>query len=255
MVKENKFRNFIFILLLSLIAATTYSAEIIVPSGTNVALDYQISAVLLKTSDTLIITRELVNNESFSLTGLYISENLPFPFEIVTQTVELNHAAIDYIYMEALYGMIIHGYSTFYWLIDDPDGSPGINNTIYPEDTLNLVLKITCSREGNYELSEHTASFYSEGNSYFTYGDSPLAIIFEAGCCRGTTGNVDCSEIEEPDISDITRLIDYLYLSHVPLCCVEEADANTSGGDPDISDITRLIDYLYLSHTPLDNCP
>ncbi|MDD5427251.1 MAG: hypothetical protein PHN52_12310 [candidate division Zixibacteria bacterium] len=50
-------------------------------------------------------------------------------------------------------------------------------------------------------------------------------------------------------------MIDYLYLSHVPLCCMEEADADASGGEPDISDITRLIDYLYLSHTPLATCP
>ena len=75
------------------------------------------------------------------------------------------------------------------------------------------------------------------------------------GCCVGTTGNADCSELEEPDISDITRMIDYLYLSHIPLCCPEEADVNVSGGEPDISDITRLIDYLYITHGPLDNCP
>ncbi|MBN1213533.1 MAG: SBBP repeat-containing protein [candidate division Zixibacteria bacterium] len=74
-------------------------------------------------------------------------------------------------------------------------------------------------------------------------------------CCVGTTGNTNCSALEEPDISDITRLIDYLYLSHVPLCCPEEADVNISGGEPDISDITRLIDYLYITHGPLDNCP
>jgi len=29
-------------------------------------------------------------------------------------------------------------------------------------------------------------------------------------------------------------------------------DVNNSGGEPDISDIVRLIDYLYLSHAPLD---
>ena len=74
-------------------------------------------------------------------------------------------------------------------------------------------------------------------------------------CCVGFVGNADCSEIDDPDISDITRLIDFLYLSHDPLCCVEEADADGSGGEPDISDITRLIDYLYLSHTPLMTCP
>ncbi len=75
-------------------------------------------------------------------------------------------------------------------------------------------------------------------------------------CCVGITGNADCSMIDDPDISDITRLIDYLYISHTPLCCPEEADVNASGGpDPDISDITRLIDYLYLSHNPLPDCP
>ena len=81
---------------------------------------------------------------------------------------------------------------------------------------------------------------------------------FTVGCCVGYTGNADCSGDEEPDIADITRLIDHLYLSHKALCCLEEADADASGKpglEPDISDITRLIDYLYLSHTPLANCP
>ena len=79
--------------------------------------------------------------------------------------------------------------------------------------------------------------------------------ISDVQCCQGTTGNVDCSENEAPDISDITGLIDNLYLSHKPLCCPDEADVNQSGGDPDISDITTLIDNLYLSHKPLPNCP
>ncbi|MBN1212603.1 MAG: hypothetical protein JXA92_08495 [candidate division Zixibacteria bacterium] len=74
-------------------------------------------------------------------------------------------------------------------------------------------------------------------------------------CCRGMTGNVDCSESEDPDITDIVRLIDFLYLSHNPLCCPEEADTDGSGGDPDITDIVKIIDHLYLSHEPLVDCP
>ncbi|MFZ5980994.1 MAG: putative metal-binding motif-containing protein [Candidatus Zixiibacteriota bacterium] len=77
----------------------------------------------------------------------------------------------------------------------------------------------------------------------------------QPGCCIESTGNVNCSAGEIIDISDITRLIDYLYLSHEELCCPEEADANGSGGDPDISDITRLIDFLYLTQAPLPDCP
>ena len=74
-------------------------------------------------------------------------------------------------------------------------------------------------------------------------------------CCIGTTGNIDCSVSEDPDITDITYLIDHLYLSKRPLCCPEEADCNGSGGDPDISDVTLLIDHLYLSRSPLSACP
>jgi len=83
-------------------------------------------------------------------------------------------------------------------------------------------------------------------------------------CCYGTTGNINCSWNEDPDnedvwelidISDITALIDHLYLSHKELCCEEEADVNGSGGPPDISDITRLIDHLYLSKQELPLCP
>ena len=80
--------------------------------------------------------------------------------------------------------------------------------------------------------------------------------VAAGGCCVGFTGNANCSELEEPDIADITRLIDYLYISHEPLCCLEEADADASGGtDPDISDITELIDHLYLAQEPLPACP
>ena len=76
------------------------------------------------------------------------------------------------------------------------------------------------------------------------------------GCCNGATGNVNCSSEEEPDVSDIVRLIDFLYLSRNPLCCPEEANTNGSvEPDPDISDIVRIIDYLYINHTACAACP
>ncbi|MDD3731630.1 MAG: hypothetical protein PHU88_04565, partial [candidate division Zixibacteria bacterium] len=65
----------------------------------------------------------------------------------------------------------------------------------------------------------------------------------------------DCDENDIVDISDITRLIDYLYLSHAELCCLEEA--NTSGDEEkiiDISDITALISHLYIDHNQLPPC-
>ena len=113
----------------------------------------------------------------------------------------------------------------------------------------------------------HLVFFNLEGN-YYDPHNCPVpfwrynrrmnmnAVFYEqTDCCIGFTGNVNCSDLEAPDISDVTRLIDFLYISRRPLCCREEADCDGSGGDPDISDIIRIIDYLYISRAPLIDCP
>lgn len=87
------------------------------------------------------------------------------------------------------------------------------------------------------------------------YAESNNIVDYNSSCCQGLTGNTDCSESENPDITDICRIIDFLYLSHAPLCCPDETDTDGSGGDPDITDITKIIDFLYLSHAPLASCP
>jgi hypothetical protein len=74
-------------------------------------------------------------------------------------------------------------------------------------------------------------------------------------CCQGNSGNVDCDPDDIVDISDITALIDYLYISFAPLCCHGEANID---GDPgrnvDIADLSAIIDFLYLSYTPPAPC-
>ncbi|MBN1212181.1 MAG: Ig-like domain-containing protein, partial [candidate division Zixibacteria bacterium] len=107
----------------------------------------------------------------------------------------------------------------------------------------------------SYETVEVYLSENISSTGGITLGQNFTFEFTTGSCCVDLTGNTDCSEIEEPDISDITRLIDFLYLSHDPLCCLPEADVNGSGGGPDISDITYLIDHLYLSHKTLKECP
>jgi hypothetical protein len=71
----------------------------------------------------------------------------------------------------------------------------------------------------------------------------------------GFTGNVDCDPTDGVDISDLTALIDNLYITFTPLCCQKEANADGStDGGIDISDLTALIDYLYISFTPPAAC-
>ncbi len=63
-----------------------------------------------------------------------------------------------------------------------------------------------------------------------------------------TLGDVDHSN--NVDISDLTRLIDYLYISFLPVVPRKVGDLD---GDCiiDIADLSRLIDHLYISLTPL----
>ena len=80
------------------------------------------------------------------------------------------------------------------------------------------------------------------------------------GCCvsfssDGRTGNVDGDPGKGVDISDLSALIDYLYISFTPPQCIQSAniDGDNQGG-VDISDLSGLIDYLYISFTPPALC-
>lgn len=73
-------------------------------------------------------------------------------------------------------------------------------------------------------------------------------------CCDLTTGNVDCDPDGGVDISDVSMMIDYLYISRTPPCCSHAA--NVDAQTPvDIADLTRLIDRLFVSFVPLAACP
>jgi hypothetical protein len=79
--------------------------------------------------------------------------------------------------------------------------------------------------------------------------------IGDACCCTGRAGNVDCDLAGGVDISDLSALIDNLYISMTTLCCKESANVDgSSDGSVDISDLTALIDYLYISFTPPAAC-
>jgi hypothetical protein len=77
--------------------------------------------------------------------------------------------------------------------------------------------------------------------------------IGDVCCCLDPTGNVDCDPAGGVDISDLSALIDYLYITFVPLCCPKEANTDGQSGT-DISDLSALIDYLYISFVPPAAC-
>ncbi|MEE8577092.1 MAG: hypothetical protein V3T31_07535 [candidate division Zixibacteria bacterium] len=74
-------------------------------------------------------------------------------------------------------------------------------------------------------------------------------------CCRGTTGNVDDDPGDTVDISDLTLLVNHLFVTFESLYCREEA--NVSGDANcgiDISDLTALENHLFVTLEPLTTC-
>ncbi len=78
----------------------------------------------------------------------------------------------------------------------------------------------------------------------------------ENPCCIGMTGNVDCSADNLVTMADLTVLIDHLFISLAPVCCLEEANIDLSGDNlVTMGDLTLLIDHLFISFEPLPDCP
>jgi PKD repeat protein len=76
-----------------------------------------------------------------------------------------------------------------------------------------------------------------------------------AGCCIGQTGNVNGDVDDIVDISDLTALVNHLFVTFAPLSCPEEANTNgDAGGVVDISDLTALVNNLFVTFNPLAAC-
>lgn len=76
------------------------------------------------------------------------------------------------------------------------------------------------------------------------------------GCCIGLTGNVNGDEDENVNLTDLTVLVNHLFVTFEPLSC--PAEANTSGdlaGDLSLIDLTVLVNHLFVTFDPLPACP
>ncbi len=82
-----------------------------------------------------------------------------------------------------------------------------------------------------------------------------LGDVCDPSCCTGAVmGNIDCDPGDVVDITDIQVMVDHLFLTLEPLCCIEEADLDLTL-EVDITDLSILIDNQFLTLTPLPACP
>ncbi|MBD3256857.1 hypothetical protein GF377_00395 [candidate division GN15 bacterium] len=79
-------------------------------------------------------------------------------------------------------------------------------------------------------------------------------------CCFSSRGNVDnAGDPGIPSIGDLTRLVDFLFISLTPPECWEEANVDNTPpegpGSVTLSDFDVLVDHLFISLDPLPPCP
>lgn len=132
----------------------------------------------------------------------------------------------------------------------------GILTFIYPDTTDELLVTIDTTTLFMNDSLLVRANFFRD-----TISPEPFIPQFQAAelvmniCCTGTTGNTDCDVEDKRNLADISRLIDRVYLTKLPLCC--EAEGNVDGdleAKLNLSDITRLIDHVYLSKQETAPC-
>ncbi|HOP06447.1 MAG TPA: hypothetical protein PLF13_04060 [candidate division Zixibacteria bacterium] len=74
-------------------------------------------------------------------------------------------------------------------------------------------------------------------------------------CCL-LRGDFTHDAIPSLDISDLVRLVDYIFRGGTAAECAEEADVNADGGEaPDISDIVYFVHYIFLGGPAPVECP
>lgn len=160
-------------------ASISSGRETLYPSGYDITCKYELSAKYPGISDTLIITRTVSNSEPFGLSGMYLAENLPSEFVIVSSNVAIDGVPISFYYSGALPDQMIRGFDTYRWVLGFP-GEPGpFDNIVETGQVLSLQYEILFEAPGDYTLPFHTVCFYGDGSGFFTTSDTLFVFVQE----------------------------------------------------------------------------
>ncbi len=224
-----------------------------------------------KQPDSVRINSAVVNPNQTARIGIEVSFDEPLAWIEITLVVTDSQFVIDSV---SFVGGIFAG-GAGQWIrlsprsvsavISPPSGdildpASGLLGRVFVTPAFGLVDRTTQIDTTTYfqNFVEHTTYFSDSTLVSFRPIVSHGTITVLTACCRGGRGNVDDSSDEVVDISDLSHLIGYLYLStYASLNCFDEADLDLPPDlAVDISDLTRLIDYLYINPgaTPLPNC-
>ncbi|UCC44346.1 MAG: hypothetical protein JSU65_14765, partial [Candidatus Zixiibacteriota bacterium] len=138
------------------------------------------------------------------------------------------------------------------WTIDDTTNQQIVQTHRHsflqqPDDTLTIYTAIVSGRDlyvaTLFEVSS-SACYWYEANLRPSCWDV-------CACCKGRVGDLDGNGT---DIGDLTKLIDYMFISYRPTQCPVASDINLDC-NIDIGDVTSMISHLFITLKPFPQCP
>lgn len=109
---------------------------------------------------------------------------------------------------------------------------------------------------GSLEVGIYTVTMIENWSSGPVVTTATFHVEPSGSCCIGITGNIDGSQDNLVDISDLMYLIYYMFHDGPEPECYDEADVYNDGSGPiDITDLLYLIDYMFNSGPALPPCP
>jgi choice-of-anchor B domain-containing protein len=82
-----------------------------------------------------------------------------------------------------------------------------------------------------------------------------LITLDESSCCQGLTGNVDQDAGDMVTLTDLTVLVNSLFVTFDPLPCPEAANINGDpSGEVSLTDLTALVNALFVTFDPPAAC-
>ncbi|MCH7948294.1 MAG: hypothetical protein IIC66_10905, partial [candidate division Zixibacteria bacterium] len=97
----------------------------------------------------------------------------------------------------------------------------------------------------------------NDGFGWSEFSNTMVAYIGAGSpCCVGRRGDMNGDDsMGDPNILDLTYIVDFIFRGGVPPLCFEEGDTNGDCNSGNIVDLTFLVDYIFRGGPPPDACP
>ncbi len=125
--------------------------------------------------------------------------------------------------------------------------APGLEAQVVPIDTATVMVG---DREFSTSFSDWSSSRFSPE---FVSGSLDIQL---GSCCLGDRGNINGSEDDIIDVSDLVYMVKWMFHEGPGPICMEEVNVNGSADEiVDVSDLVYLVKYMFNGGPPPATCP